>query len=164
MEKKPPTHARVKQPNSKQCFVCGLENPYGLAVSFYEESDTEVVVEYTVSERYQGYPGTVHGGIVAAILDEVVGRAAMIGRHDDFMVTAKLDLRYRMPVPLEKPLRITGRVERRRGRLAVANAEVRLPDGSVAVEAEALLVDYLDFSGDSSQLQALGWKVYPDPE
>ena len=69
----------MKQPNSNHCFVCGRNNPYGLHLKFYESSPGEVIVEYTVPEQFQGYPGVVHGGVVAAILDEVTGRTQMGG-------------------------------------------------------------------------------------
>lgn len=66
-----------RQPNSRHCFVCGVENPHGLHLTFKQTAPDEVTVEYTVPEHFQGYPGVVHGGIVAAMLDEVAGRAHM---------------------------------------------------------------------------------------
>ena len=103
-----PTATRVKQPNSRQCFVCGLENSYGLQLAFYETAAGEVAAEYTVPERYQGFPGVVHGGVVAAMLDEAAGRAAMTGEEGRFMVTARLEVSYRQPVPVGAPLLLTG--------------------------------------------------------
>jgi hypothetical protein len=47
----------MKQPNSKYCFVCGKENPYGLKLEFFEKIPGEVEVDITVPEQYQGYPG-----------------------------------------------------------------------------------------------------------
>ena len=89
----------MKQPNSNHCFVCGRNNPYGLHLKFYESSPGEVTVEYIVPEQFQGYPGVVHGGVVAAILDEVTGRTQMGGDPPRFMFTARLDIRYRKNVP-----------------------------------------------------------------
>ena len=68
---------RKKQPNSRNCFVCGVENTYGLNLSFYSTKLGEVTVETVVPDRFQGYPGVVHGGIVASLVDEVLGRAHM---------------------------------------------------------------------------------------
>jgi hypothetical protein len=51
------------QPNSRHCFVCGLENQFGLKLRFYETGPGEVTAEYTVPDQFQGYPGLVHGGI-----------------------------------------------------------------------------------------------------
>jgi acyl-coenzyme A thioesterase PaaI-like protein len=152
----------TKQPNSSHCFVCGLENDFGLRMAFYETGPEEVTAEYTVPERYQGYPGVVHGGIVAAMLDEVVGRTAMIDDHTRFWVTAKMEIRYRNTVPIGEPLRLIGRLEKKRGRLTVASAELRLPDDSVAADVKAILADQVDTPISEADLEALGWRVYPD--
>ena len=65
--------ASIKQPNSRMCFICGLENPVGLHLHIYE-TETEIVESsYVAPPHFQGYPGVVHGGIVAAILDEISG-------------------------------------------------------------------------------------------
>ena len=153
---------RTKQPNSRHCFVCGIENPVGLHLKFYETKAGEVTAEITVPEQYQGYPGVVHGGIVASMLDEVTGRAAMEGDAWRFMVTAKLDLRYRSPVPLAQRLFLVGRLVNRRGRLATAHGEIRLSDGKVCAEADALLADIPGMPDGSREMEGLGWKVYPD--
>jgi len=120
------TAAPTKQPNSLNCFVCGVENPVGLHLAFYEQPGGEVTCDVTLPERYQGYPGVVHGGIVASMLDEIAGRAAMQGNVERFMMTAKLEVRYRKPVPIGQPLRLVGRLDHRRGRLTVVQGEIRL--------------------------------------
>jgi uncharacterized protein (TIGR00369 family) len=153
---------RIKQPNSRHCFVCGIENPVGLHLKFYETEAGEVTAEITVPEQYQGYPGVVHGGIVASMLDEITGRAAMEGDAWRFMVTAKLDLRYRSPVPIAQTLFLVGRLVNRRGRLATAHGEIRLSDGKVCAEADALLTDIPGMPDGSREMEGLGWKVYPD--
>ncbi len=150
-----------KQPNSHHCFVCGLKNPFGLKLTFYDNGRDQVYCEYSIPERYQGYPGIAHGGIVAAIMDEVVGRTAMIGDHMRFFMTAKMEIKYRQPVPLNTPLKITGTPIRDRGRLLVAKGEIRLPDGSLAVEATLTLVDLPDdFRVTGDVVEELGWRVY----
>lgn len=153
---------RTKQPNSLHCFVCGLRNPVGLRLAFYEIGPGEVMSTITVPERYQGYPGVVHGGVVAAMLDEVVGRAAMDGDPWRFMMTAKLDLRYRKPIPIGQPLRLVGRMLKRHGRLATTHGELWLEDGTLGAEAEAVLSDITGMPDGTTDLEALGWKVYPD--
>lgn len=153
---------RRKQPNSRHCFVCGVENPRGLHMRFYQNGPSEVSAEVTLPEHYQGYPGVAHGGIVAAMLDEVASRAAMGAEVARFMVTASLKVRYRKPVPIGQPLRLMGRLHTRRGRIATASGELRLPDDSLAAEAEAVLADLPDRPREGTDLEALGWKVYPD--
>ena len=154
----------VKQPNSANCFVCGLTNPVGLKLAFYETGPDEVVATYTPDKAYEGYPEVLHGGIVAALLDEAGGRVVMIGDHNHFMMTAKLEVRYRRPTPVGQPLKVVGRLLQRRGRLAVAHAEVQLADGTVTAEAELMLAELPDTLRMDVDLAALGWKVYPDAE
>lgn len=154
----------TKLPNSRHCFVCGLENTYGLKLAFYENGPDTVICNYTVPEHYQGYPGIVHGGIVTSILDEAVGRVFMIADPNRFMYTAKLTSRFRQPVPIETPLKITAQIVKDRGRIAESKALLFDPDGELLAEAEALMVSLPDEFMQSSDLDALGWKVYPDEE
>jgi acyl-coenzyme A thioesterase PaaI-like protein len=154
--------AKIKQPNSRNCFGCGLDNAYGLGMTFYEVEPGSVMAEYTVPDHYEGYPGIVHGGIVFTMLDEVLGRVPMVGDHTRFVMTAKAEVRIRKPVPTGEPLQIHGRVDRRRGRMSFASAELRLPDGSIAAEAKGLMAEVPDQVMNAEQLGELGWKVYPD--
>ena len=152
----------MKQPNSNHCFVCGVSNPIGLNLSFYLTGPGEVTAEYTVPYDYEGYPGVVHGGIVAAMLDEVCGRAHMSGNPPRFMYTARLEVRYRKNVPIGQPLRVVGRVEKSKNRSATSKAVIYGPDGTALAEAEALLIDLPQEVFESADLEALGWEVYPD--
>ena len=155
---------RIKQPNSANCFVCGLENRVGLKLIFHETGSNEVVTHYTAPAQYEGYPGVLHGGIIAAILDEVGGRVVMIGDHTHFMMTAKMDVKYRLPTPVGRPLTVVGRLLKRRGRLATAHAEIRLADGRVTAEAEMTLADLPEDFQVDADLGALGWRIYADAE
>ncbi len=148
-----------KQPNSDMCFVCGRNNPAGLYMSFYDNGQDEVFSEYTVAERYQSYPGIVHGGILASMLDEVVGRVAMIGDHHRFMVSVKLQVLYRHPVPVETPLKIRGRIVRLRGRLGKAQGEIILQDGRIACEAAITLADVPTELLSKTNHSLLDWRV-----
>src|SRR5258708_13957648 len=120
----------IQQPNSAMCFVCGLENPAGLRLVFYETSPDEVMAAYTPPQQFQGYPGVLHGGIVASLLDEAGGRVVMIGNHRHFMLTAKMEIKYRRPTPLGQALTVHGRLVKRRGRPALAHAALRLAAGT----------------------------------
>jgi uncharacterized protein (TIGR00369 family) len=148
------------QPNSRHCFVCGLESQVGLKMRFTDDGTDEVRAVYTVDQKYQGYPGIVHGGVVAAMLDEAAGRVVLIDNPDRFFMTAKIEIRYRQPVPTETELLIVGRLVKDRRRMVEAHGEIRLPDGSVAAEATVMLVDIPpEYVGDTDY-EALGWKVY----
>jgi len=154
----------MRQPNSRHCFVCGLANPYGLQLRFELTAPGEVVANYTVPERFEGYPGLVHGGIVAAMLDEVVSRVHMGIDPPRFMYTARLELRYRKNVPVGQPLRIVGRAEKSKGRTATSKGTIYDKNGEVLAEAEALLVNVPEKMLSDVDLQALGWRIYDDEE
>ncbi|MEP7358001.1 MAG: PaaI family thioesterase [Anaerolineales bacterium] len=156
------TGAVIQQPNSAWCFVCGLENPFGLKLVFYETGPDEVRATYTPPEHFQGFPGVLHGGIVASLLDEAGGRVVMIGDHKRFMMTAKLEIRYRQPTPLGQPLTVVGKLLKMRGRLATAHSEIRLADGSVTAEADLTLADLPADYEIGADLEGLGWRVYED--
>ncbi|MGE5222246.1 MAG: PaaI family thioesterase, partial [Omnitrophica WOR_2 bacterium] len=122
----------------------------------------EVTAEITIPEQFQGYPGVVHGGIVAAMLDEIAGRSMMGGDPPRFMFTARLDIRYRRNVPVAQPLVLTGKAGSSKGRTATATGRICDSEGNLLAEAEALLVNVPDEMVDKTYLEALGWKVYPD--
>lgn len=148
-----------RQPNSDHCFVCGRQNERGLRMVFYDDGRSQVVSDYTVDELYQGFPGVVHGGIVAAMLDEVVGRVAMIGDHHHFMMSVKLEVKYRQPTPTAVPLHIVGQLVKLRGRLGQATGTIHLPDGSVSAEASLTLADLPEHLHFGNNLADLGWYV-----
>lgn len=159
----PPGEILGRQPNSSGCFVCGLDNHTGLGLVFYNVGPGKVEARYSVDKAYEGYPGVVHGGVVAAMIDEAVGRVAMTENPNHFLVTAKLELRYRAPVPVEEELRIVAHRVRDRGRMTESEGWIYLQDGSAAVEAKSLLADRPGGSVKPSLLRDLGWKVYSGP-
>jgi acyl-coenzyme A thioesterase PaaI-like protein len=59
-----------KQPNSRMCFVCGIENPIGLKLFFYTDDEGRTITRFRPKPEHQGYPGQLHGGIISTLLDE----------------------------------------------------------------------------------------------
>ncbi|MBI5290792.1 MAG: PaaI family thioesterase [Chloroflexi bacterium] len=149
-----------QQPNSKMCFVCGLENPSGLRLRFYDNGKDEVAADFTVQPNHQGYPDVAHGGIVAAILDEAGGRTVMAGDPVRFFMTAKIEIRYRRPVPVGLPLKAVGRLVKLRDRHATATAEIRGAAGEVLAEADLVLTMPPDGLLNTADAERLGWRVY----
>lgn len=157
-----------KQPNSKMCVVCGLHNEAGLQASFYELEGEQIAAIVNPQALHQGYPGRLHGGIAASLLDETIGRAIRM-RHGDELwgVTIELTTRFRRPVPLNQPIRAVGRITKETRRHFEGTGEILLPDGSVAVEARGryfkMLLDMIsDFDFHQQQ-----WKIVPadhDPD
>jgi len=153
-----------KQATSANCFVCGVQNPSGLHMHFYNIGPGEVEADYTVSETYNGYPGIVHGGIIASMLDETMGRVFMEGDPTRFMVTAELKIRYRLPVPVNTPLRIAGHRVKDSGRVGQATGEILDRDGQVLVTGEIIVVDKPGLKLTEEELTEMGWKVYPEED
>ncbi len=152
-----------KQPNSKMCFVCGVENPVGLKLKIYLTGPGEIETSYTAPEHFQGYPGVLHGGIVAALLDEISGRALMGDPSAPrFMFTGKLEVRYRKNVPVGVPLKIVGKALKSRSKMGEGWAGIYDPNGTLLAEATALHIDVPPETFDMSKLEELGWKIYPD--
>ena len=116
------------------CFACGVRNSQGLQLTFWAEGD-EIVTEFMPDAHYQGFPGVLHGGILATLLDETLSRTASIeGR---WMMTGRLEVRYRRPAPLGPRLRVTARKLSSRSRMVHAEGEVRLADDPDVILADA---------------------------
>ena len=155
---------RKPQPNSKMCFICGMENPVGLKLRIYEIESGVVESTFTAPEHFQGYPGVLHGGIVATIIDEISGRA-FVGPTENprFMFTAKLEVKYRKNVPIGKPLRIVGKAGQDKGRSAESWAGIyEAETGELLAEGNTLLVNVPQDRLEIANLEEMGWKVYPE--
>ena len=124
-----------KQPNSKMCFVCGLNNKFGLKSCFYELEDGQLMAVFTAAEEHQGYPGRLHGGIAATILDETIGRAIMLTHSANIWgVTVDFSMKLRKPVPLDGEIKVVARIEKEGNRSFTGTGEILLADGRVAIE------------------------------
>jgi Uncharacterized protein, possibly involved in aromatic compounds catabolism len=119
------------------CFVCGEKNDFGLHAKFYETYDNQLVALINPSEQHQGYPGRMHGGIAATILDETIARSINSGKGEHIWgVTLELKTKFRKPIPLGQELKIVGRVTSEGTRSFEGTAEIVLPNGEIAVSAE----------------------------
>ena len=147
------------------CFICGLENPVGLHLHIYETEPGVVESTYTAPGHFQGYPGVLHGGIVGAIIDEISGRALMGNDplNPRFMFTARLEVKYRKNVPIEKLLKIIGKAGKSKSRSAEAWAGIYDAEtDELLAEGTTLLMNVPADQIDRSSLDELGWKVYPE--
>jgi len=144
------------------CFVCGLTNVAGLKASFYETDDGALVATFTPEAIHQSYPGRLHGGIAATILDETIGRAVMIGCNKEVWgVTLELTVEYKQPLPLGGELRVVGRVTEQNSRFFSGSGEILLPDGTVAALARGryMKVPLEKIAGVADA--EFGWEVLP---
>ncbi|MCL4396555.1 MAG: PaaI family thioesterase [Chloroflexi bacterium] len=146
-----------KQPSSKMCFVCGRDNPIGLHMHFFVESDGTVRADYVPREEEQGYPGVVHGGLLTTMLDELIGRTAIAS--DLWCMTAKLQVRFKKPVPVGAPLKLKGEITKTEGRLLEGRGEIRLADGTLAVEAIGTYIKIPDGQLNEYKTALEWWRV-----
>jgi acyl-coenzyme A thioesterase PaaI-like protein len=118
------------------CFACGLANPIGLKLDNFRRRHGEAVATFHPSPHHRGTAGSLHGGVTATALDEIMVWAAILF-EDTLAVTATMDVRYRRPLGLEGPLTVAGRVEDRSGSRLRLGGQIRLED-RVMVEATGL--------------------------
>jgi acyl-coenzyme A thioesterase PaaI-like protein len=151
-----------KQQNSSMCLVCGLNNPFSLKGSFYEMSGDELACIFTPSDVHQSYPGRLHGGIAAAILDETIGRAIMM-KYDQMVwgVTIEFSIQYQKPIPLNQELKVVGRITEERGRLFEGIGKIVLPDGKVAATGQGKYMKLPIEKIADFDVSAQEWKVTP---
>lgn len=119
------------------CYACGEENDRGLHMEFRHEND-RAICDYTPCAYQQGYPGRMHGGVVATLIDEAMGWAVYAAAL--WGATARLNVRYRQPVRLDDALHIEAWVTKNRGRLIELRAEVRDPAGTLLAEGEGVFM------------------------
>ncbi len=129
-----------KQFVSKNCFVCGTENDESLKTKFYELENGELMSISTPALTHQSYPDRMHGGVISAILDEAIGRAIMIEEPDAWGVTAELNIKYKKPVPLDRPVKCVARITRNTRLIFEGTGEIILEDGNIAATGYAKYV------------------------
>ena len=117
-------------------IVSGTTNPAAPPLDL-EPTEEGVHGEVTLNTTYQGPPGLVHGGWIAALLDQALGSASAIATSPG--LTGKLEINYRKPTPLFTPLEITARVDRTERRKVYVTGEIRA-HGEVTAEGSALMV------------------------
>ncbi|MEV4421041.1 PaaI family thioesterase [Patulibacter sp. NPDC049589] len=121
-------------PHTATCFGCGPENPASLGLRFVRDGDV-VRADITLESRHEGAPGLAHGGIVAAILDDMSGAIPRV--LEQRAVTAKLDVDFGAPVVIGRPLVAESWLESFEGRKIRIAARVR--DGDEVVAASRAL-------------------------
>ena len=113
------------------CFGCGRNNPIGLQLKF-EREGKGCRAEFQPDDRYQGWPGILHGGITTCILDEAMSWAAYFAGES--CLTASMEVRLRQPVKIDGKLIVSAAVTKQSRRLLEAEAKLELEDGTVVAE------------------------------
>jgi acyl-coenzyme A thioesterase PaaI-like protein len=121
-----------------RCFACGVLNEHGIHLDLHVDGD-RCWTELAVPDRFQGWDGIAHGGIVCTILDEVM--AWSLAASDNWGMTARMTVAFKRPVPLGIRIRGEGWVTRRRRRLVDTAARLLDPgSGELLATAEAVYV------------------------
>jgi uncharacterized protein (TIGR00369 family) len=121
------------------CFVCGPDNPEGMGLVFtLDEARRAFVCNFNLSNRYTGPPGHCHGGIIASILDDAMGKVNKL--RQVVALTKEMTVEYIKPVPLHKPLRVEGREVSVHGRRHVNMAEITNEQGEVLARSRGTFV------------------------
>jgi len=121
------------------CFGCGKNNPDGMRLRFtYDEKLNGYLSRFRLDKRYTGPPGHAHGGIIATILDEAMGKVNKL--RDVVAMTVEMTVNYLKPVPLNKPLRVESHEVSVKGRRHVNMAEIRNQKGEVLARSRGLFI------------------------
>jgi uncharacterized protein (TIGR00369 family) len=119
------------------CFACGELNEHGLHLQLHLEEQRSWS-EFVLEERFEGWMGVTHGGIIATILDEVM--AWSLASENNWGVTARMTIEYKKPVPVGSRVRAEGWIVRSRRRLVDTAGQILDSDGTVLATAEAIYV------------------------
>ncbi|MFD1503374.1 PaaI family thioesterase, partial [Streptosporangium lutulentum] len=118
--------------------VTGSANPYALPLVSRVTSDGTIRAELSFRQIHEGPPTSVHGGVSAMVLDQVLGQAVAVAGGAG--MTGTLTLRYVRRVPYGEPLVATAEYLRTEGRKSWAEGRIALPDGTPLVEATGLFI------------------------
>src|ERR1700687_50868 len=130
---------RYVQLQKNYCFVGGKNNPDGMRLRFtYDEERDCFVCRFRLGKRYNGPPGHCHGGIIATILDEAMGKVNKL-RHV-VALTSEITVNYLKPVPLMQPLRVESREVKVKGRKHINMAEILNEKGEVLARSRGLFI------------------------
>jgi uncharacterized protein (TIGR00369 family) len=124
--------------DNRGCFICGANNPIGLKTKpSRDEAAGRAWLSVTIPATFQGWEGVAHGGIIAALLDEVSAYAVMgVSKQ---VVTAELTIRYLKPVPIGREVTVSAQLRERIRRSITVDAQMTC-QGETLARAEARMV------------------------
>jgi uncharacterized protein (TIGR00369 family) len=120
------------------CFACGSLNEHGIGMTIHIDHG-RAWSEVELEQRFEGWQGVAHGGILATLLDEVMGWTMAAG--DDWGVTARLAVEYRKPIAPGTKLRVEGWITR--GRRRVVETAGRIVDARDGTELATATATYV---------------------
>ena len=124
------------------CYICGPDNPHGMRLKFSTDSsnsnDPVVRGTFSLAYRYQGPPSDAHGGVIASLVDEAMGK---LNRIDGIVgLTAEMTVEYLHPVPLGHKIVVEARPSEQRGRNYWRECTIRDSRGKLLVRGRGRFV------------------------
>jgi uncharacterized protein (TIGR00369 family) len=124
---------------SNKCFGCGGDNDGGMKLTFEQDNvNQRIVGRFVLGERYQGGAGFAHGGVIALLLDEAMGKVCRF--REVRAVTAELTVEYLKPVGVNKEIVVEGHEIELKGRNLFLAGEIRDAEGQVLARGEGRFV------------------------
>ena len=124
---------------TNRCFGCGAANDAGMKLTFeLDFDDRRTRGRFILGPNYAGGGGFAHGGIIAVVLDEAMGKLSRL--VEEKAVTAEMNIEYRKPVPVDKEIVVEGWQEEERGRDRFRVAEIRDPQGNLLARGKGRFV------------------------
>lgn len=131
-------HGKPK-PRKNHCFGCGHDNPQGMRLKFtLDEESRQAICHFKLSRKYTGPPGHSHGGIIATILDEAMGKVNKF--RNVLALTSSMEIKYLKPVPLGQALTVTAQEQSVDGRRHVNTAEISNAKGEVLARSTGTFI------------------------
>jgi len=130
---------RLKPNPENGCFGCGGANQDGMKLTFEQDDERQRIVgRFRIGARYQGGPGFLHGGIIATLLDEAMGKVNRFSKAR--AVTAELTVEYKKPVRVDEEILVEGWQADQNGRNFYHEAEIRNVRGDVLARGKGRFV------------------------
>jgi uncharacterized protein (TIGR00369 family) len=130
---------KLEPKETNHCFGCGAANPAGMKLAFDLDFDARRTRgSFILGANYAGGAGFAHGGIIAVVLDEAMGKLSRL--VEERAVTAEMTVEYRKPIPVDKPVVVEGWQEEVKGRNRFRVAEIRDTEGNVLARGKGRFV------------------------
>ena len=130
---------RLEPKETNPCFGCGGANDDGMKLTFEQDNaNRKIVGRFVLGPRYQGGGGMAHGGIIALLLDEAMGKVCRF--RDAQAVTAELAVEYLRPIDVQKEVVVEASEHEHKGRNLFLIGEIRNAAGDVLARGRGRFV------------------------
>jgi uncharacterized protein (TIGR00369 family) len=121
------------------CFGCGGANAHGMKLEFERDDEKQRITgRFRLDERYQGSNGVLHGGIIALLLDEAMGKVSRF--REARAVTAELTIEYLKPIRVDEEIHVAAFEREQKGRSLFHEGEIRNAAGDLLARGRGRFV------------------------